>query len=335
MITAKALGAMPAFAIAELGERKTRRLMSDAGLAEDLTRVRHGYIPENALCEFVSGVGRALGENHLGLLFSPYLTVKDYGAWGDYVLSAPDLGTALYRAQREMALHSNTDRVEFVRQGNRISYAYSFGLRNHDIYPEMAFSAVSAMLSIPRSYLGANWSPSRIEFDFPQQRRGSVAEETFGCPAVFARPQLRLVFPKSVLSARRMHAGGVATPVTRSDIVRERSRPPSDMLQSLRAVIDMHVSDRSASLERLAIAMGLGPRSIQRQLEAYGTNFRDVLTIAKMERACELLVQQKTPVGDVANALGYEEPGNFSRAFKAHFGTAPTSYIRASAKTVQ
>ncbi|WP_037311512.1 AraC family transcriptional regulator ligand-binding domain-containing protein [Ruegeria halocynthiae] len=256
MITAKALGAMPDFAIAVLGERKTLRLLSDAGLAENLIRERLGYIPENALCEFVTGIGRALGEEHLGLLFSPYLTVEDYGAWGKFVLSAPDLGTALLRAQREMRLHSNTDRVEFVNQGNTISYAYEFGLKHHPSYPDMAYSAVAAMLSIPRSYLGQSWSPLRIEFDFPEECGSVQAEGTFGCPTLFDRPKLRLVFPKSVLTAPALKSD-LAMPVTRSDIIRERLSPPANMLQSIRAVLDMQIADRDASLERLAHAIGI------------------------------------------------------------------------------
>lgn len=329
MITAKALGAMPDFAISELGERKTLCLLSDSGLAESLIRERLGYIPENALCEFVTGIGRALGEDCLGLLFSPYLTVKDYGAWGSFVLAAPDLGAALLRAQREMRLHSNTDRVEFVQQGNTVSYAYKFGLKNHVSYPDMAYSAVAAMLSIPRSYLGQNWSPSRIEFDFPKERGSGQAEETFGCPTLFDRPKLRLVFPKSVLAAPALKPG-LAMPTTRSDIIRERQTPPANMLQSIRVVVDMQIADRNASLERVSQAMGIGPRSVQRQLSTYGTHFRELLNAAKMDRACELLRLKGSSIAGVADALGYREPGNFTRAFKTRFGTSPSKYARSA-----
>lgn len=325
MITAKALGAMPAFAMAEMGEKKTLGLLSQVGLAEQFIEDRHGYITEHALCEFVHGISRALGEDRLGLLFSPYLTVADYGAWGRYVLSAPDLETALLRAQREMGLHSNTDRVEFECRGNIVTYTYKFGHKHHVSYPDMAYSAVAAMMSIPRAYLGQGWSPTKIEFDVPSERGSAHAQETFGCPVLFNRAQLRLVFPSSDLGARRSKLGPKML-TTRGDIVRERSGPPITLLHSIRAVVDMQVADRNVSLERLAQAMDIGPRSVQRQLAIYGTNFREVLKAARMDRACELLKLKGSTVAEVADTLGYREPGNFTRAFTQYFGASPTRY---------
>ncbi len=327
MISSKALGAMPTFAANELGEKKTLRLLSDAGLLESFMTERHGFIPEYSLCAFIEGVSRALGEDRLGLLFAPYLTVADYGAWGDYVLSAPDLGTALKRAQQEMKLHSSTDRVEFVIFGNLVSYTYSFGLRSHSSYPDIAFSAVASMLSIPRHYLGQNWSPAKIEFDFPKSLCFGMAEEVFGCPVSFGGSCLRLLFDTSVLST----PGSLNHSIqfnTRHDIIRERSTPPEDMLTSVNAVVELHVADGGASLERLAQAMGVGPRRLQRHLAKQGTGFREVLVKARMERAVELLMLKGSSVGTVSEALGYNEPGNFTRAFTQHFGASPTKYLK-------
>ncbi|MDO6480858.1 AraC family transcriptional regulator [Shimia thalassica] len=326
MITAKALGAMPGFALEEMGERRTLRLLSDVGLAEQFVEDRQGYIPEHALCEFVSGISQALGEDRLGLLFAPYLTVEDYGAWGQYVLSAPNLGIALLRAQQEMSLHSNTDRVEFVTCNNMVSYAYKFGHKHHACYPDLAYSAVAAMLSIPKAYLGQGWSPAKIEFDFPSDHDSSLAEETFGCPVQFNRPALRLVFPSAVLGAPR-GSSSLTPETTRGDIVRERAPPPKTMLHSICAVVDMQVADRNVSLERLAQAMNIGPRSIQRKLSTSGTSFREVLMTARMKRACELLASQDSTVAGVAETLGYNEPGNFTRAFTTYFGKSPSHYL--------
>lgn len=322
---------MPAFAFAEMGEQKTLRLLSDVGLAERFIDERHGYIPEHALCEFVTGISRALGEDRLGLLFASYLTVEDYGAWGQYVLSAPDLRTALLRAQQEMRLHSNIDRVSFECCEDFVSYSYNFGHKSHASYPNLAYSAAGAMLSIPKHFLGQSWTPSKVEFDFPAAMGSSRAEETFGCPILYNRSRLRLVFPLSAISTPR---SGLlqAKMVTREDILRERAAPPSTFLQSIRAVLDMQIADRNVSLERLALAMGTGPRSIQRLLSINGMNFRALLTTARMERACEMMVLKGITVASVADTLGYEEPGNFSRAFKQHFGVSPTKYIQASPK---
>lgn len=329
MITAKALGAMPAFTLSELGERKTRQIMSGAGLEATFINERKGFIPEYALCEFVAAVSRELGEDNLGLLFSPFLTVADYGAWGDYVLSAPDLGTAMKRAQQEMRLHSSADWVHFVIFGSLVSYSYAFGLRSHPTYPNMAFSAVAAMLSIPKHFLGKDWAPLKIEFDFPAAGYATVAEETFGCPVLFGGSMLRLLFDKTQLNAPNPNLGFFPT-TTRNDIVRERSAPPSDFPNSVRSVVELHLAAQDVSLERLAHSMGIGPRGVQRQLSRHGTGFRQILNESRMKRAQELLVMKGSTVASVSETLGYEEPGNFSRAFARYFGVPPTKFASAA-----
>jgi len=328
MISTKALGAMPAFAVSELGEKKAFHLLSAAGLSDRYLSEKEGYIPENALCEFVAGVGRELGEDNLGLLFAPFLTVADYGVWGDFVLSAPDLGTALLRAQKLMHLHSSTDRVEFLVLGGAVSYSYEFGLKSHDSYPDIAASAVAAMLSIPKHYLGQIWCPSHIEFDFPSGQNCTIAEETFGCPVSFDGSRLRLVFDATCLSTP-LPSHHVSRPTTPGDILRERSRPPATLINSISTVVDQHVADGNASLDRLAHTIGVGPRRLQRHLRKCGTNFRAVLTKSRMERAVELLVLKGSSVQNVSEALGYGEPGNFTRAFTQRFGVSPSRYVSA------
>lgn len=325
MISAKALGAMPAFAVGELGERKALRMLKAAGLVERFVDVREGYIPEHALCTFVSSVGLELGQDNLGLFFAPLLTVADYGAWGRFVLSAPDLGTALKRAQQVMYLHSSVDRVEFVVLGDLVSYCYRFGLRSHHSYPDVAYSAVAAMLSIPRHFLGPNWSPLKVEFNFPAGRQPVMAEETFGCPVSFDGTDLQLLFHKSVLSTPSPSPHAFQT-TTRSDIVLERSAPPEDLVRAVCAVVGVQLLERDISLDGVAQALGIGPRSIQRQLSSHGTTFRELVTRTRMDRALNLLILKGNTVAAVSDALGYGEPGNFSRAFTQHYGASPRKY---------
>ena len=50
------------------------------------------------------------------------------------------------------------------------------------------------------------------------------------------------------------------------------------------------------------------------------------LRMAKMNKAAELLRGKKITVAEVARELGYENPSNFTRTFKAMFGVLPKAY---------
>lgn len=45
-----------------------------------------------------------------------------------------------------------------------------------------------------------------------------------------------------------------------------------------------------------------------------------------MEKACELLGDIQYKSYDIAYYIGYDNPKNFSRAFKAYFGMTPKEY---------
>ena len=208
MISAKSLGAMPRFAAAELGEKRAGHALMAAGLPLHFLEGTDGYIPEHSLAEFIGDVSRRLGHDGLGLLWAPYLTVADYGAWGRYVLTAPDLGTALSRARQEMQFHSNTDRVRMRVGARLVVYSYEFGLKGHPSYPDIAYSAVAVVLSIPRHFLGSGWAPLPIEFDFPRPAQGFKVEESFGCPVTFGHENLRIFLPRHLLSVPNPCASG-------------------------------------------------------------------------------------------------------------------------------
>ncbi|RBW51633.1 hypothetical protein DS909_18780 [Phaeobacter gallaeciensis] len=323
MISAKSLGAMPQFATAELGRKSTESAMLAAGLPLHFLDIQEGYIPEHSLVEFIRNVSCRLGYDGLGLLWAPYLTVADYGAWGSYVLSAPDLKTALRRAEKEMKYHSNTDQVRMHIGTNLVSYSYEFGLRAHSSYADIAFSAIAAVLSIPRHFLGANWAPTRIEFDIVRPPKTIQIEETFRCPVTFGHQTLRVLFPRHLLSAPNPTRSQTML-TSREDISRERGLgPPNSLFQSACATVLIQLSDQSVSMDRTALLLGTSVRTLQRHLNEEGVSFRMLVNDVRMQRARELLGLKGTSVTTVATVLGYSSPNNFSRAFSTRFGMSP------------
>jgi len=59
-------------------------------------------------------------------------------------------------------------------------------------------------------------------------------------------------------------------------------------------------------------------------LERTGLHFRDLTSRVRMETARERVVETDMPLAAVAEAAGYANPFSFSRAFRKHFGKAPS-----------
>lgn len=319
---------MPQFALSELGEKGWKNALFAAGLPEHFLEQLEGYIPENAMANFVSETSRALGQDGLGLLWAPEITVQDYGVWGDYILSAHTLEIALRRGQQIMPFHSNTDTVSLEVQGPIARYRYFFGLQDHKAYPDIAYTALASMLSIFRHFLGAGWAPGRIQMNIPRPTVSNLVEETFGCPVQYQSKSLSIFFQSRELF-KRNKAPDKVQKTTIQDIVRERANgPPKDLRTLVRGVLFHHVGTPKFCLETTARMLGRGPRKLQRDLEREGRTFRELANTVKADRAIELLGLSGQSVSTVALDLGYTSPTNFRRAFKKETGVAPRSYLR-------
>ncbi len=61
--------------------------------------------------------------------------------------------------------------------------------------------------------------------------------------------------------------------------------------------------------------------------ETFGLTFRDYLINYRLREACRLLENPQSAVGDVGFAVGFQDPGYFSRIFKQRLGITPSSLI--------
>ncbi|NOE19755.1 helix-turn-helix domain-containing protein [Ruegeria atlantica] len=327
MISAKALGAMPQFVLDVAGERRLIAAMRAAELSYKFVDERSGYISAHSLATFIHEAAWSTGLQNIGLFWSPHLTVAEYGAWGRYVLSAPNLGTALNRASFVMPLHSSTDRAWLESPGSPARFCYDFGIKSHRAYPDVGFSAIGVILSIFKAYLGANWTPRAVLLNFHKVTNANEAEDVFRCPVIWDAPQLGIEFDRSCLQASRSSRPNAENPTTVDDIARERlGGPPETLSERVAELARQQLNDDAVSIDSIARSLDVGVRTLQRRLEAEGGRYRNIINRVRIERATELLALPTEAVSDIATALGYETSNNFSRSFKRQMGISPTEF---------
>lgn len=326
MISSKALGLMPQFALEVGGDKALGRALADAGLPHRFIEQRDGYIPEAALANFVESIGRQIGQEGIGLLWSPFLTVADYGIWGKYVLSAPNLGDALGRGQQVMPLHSSVDRVENLVIGTSGWYGYRFGLREHPAYSDIAYSAIGVILSIFRHYLGVSWRPTLVCFDFQREPIEQLADDLLACPVQWNADRLGFWYDAKYNGCCGPRYNS-SSRVTIEDIIRERAGgPPKDFSGRVKAILLLQIEEGALDLDRAAQMLNIGPRGLQRRLSDENTSFRELFNSVRIQRAKELLRLGQDSITAIAGLLGYSSPNNFSRAFKVQVGISPREY---------
>lgn len=85
-------------------------------------------------------------------------------------------------------------------------------------------------------------------------------------------------------------------------------------------------NDGYLTIEDLSKQLNLTARTLRRRLEDEGTTYSTLLEEAKRRDAIVLLDKKTIEVRDVALLLGYQDPANFTRAFKQWTGQTPSQY---------
>ena len=89
----------------------------------------------------------------------------------------------------------------------------------------------------------------------------------------------------------------------------------------------LQTSYQHAALNEAAELVGISTGYLSRIYKEYkGTGFMEMLTRIRMEKAGELLQDPAYKSYEIAYLVGYDNPKNFTRAFKAYYQVTPRDY---------
>ena len=116
-----------------------------------------------------------------------------------------------------------------------------------------------------------------------------------------------------------LHCDALQSDHSRADV----SSQPT-VLEHVRAYLDAHY-DQPLDLRQVASLARLSPNYLNTQFRKWlGKGIHAYLTERRMNEARRLLHHPDRAVKDVAQAVGYADPLYFSKAFRKHFGQAPS-----------
>lgn len=327
VISSHVLHGLPAFVRCEMGEKALRQAVRAVGFDLELIESENVYIPHAAVIGFVEATARAAGEANFGVLIAPMMDVANYGSYGRYACGADTLGQAIERAITGLCYHSTDDRMSVAVVGDEVRYSYVFALAGRPGYGygNTAYAAAGVLLSLFRAYLPPGWRPLRVELDTDRPSQTGFFEDVFQCPVLFNAPAVTVVTQRHHLSVAPRRA---ARPiVTIEDLARDRrGGAPKELIDVVVEQIRAQVLTGSVSIDSAAQSIDISVRTLQRELNRAGTDFRSLASAARTQRAIELLRHTSGSVTRVSAELGYSSPANFARAFRNVTGSGPREF---------
>ncbi|BFM15098.1 AraC family transcriptional regulator [Maricurvus nonylphenolicus] len=84
--------------------------------------------------------------------------------------------------------------------------------------------------------------------------------------------------------------------------------------------------EKVPGMDEIAEILHMSSRTLNRRLKEMGTNYKELISDVRKNKAMELLTNPNYSVDEVAYSLGYSNASNFTKAFKLWTGNTPSVY---------
>lgn len=188
------------------------------------------------------------------------------------------------------------------------------------------------MLSMSQSLLsGVCYKPVpivKVYFDYPEPAETSLHQQIFAAELVFDQAFSGLFFPFEALAYPVVKVWDDSTSIKQeylSGIVGKSSE--DGFMRRLKRCIVRALPTGAMTIDSIASELAISRRTLQRRLSDRDEVFANVVQQLRSSMALHFLIDQKTPIIEIAFLLGYADTSSFSTAFKGWHGCSPTEYL--------
>ncbi len=318
--------------VASLGHTP-ESLCQAMGLSLQALRAPDARVPATVVEALAAHAARITGDANFGL----HLGLSVSGALEDdpgvlLLMACANARDALHLLVRVQRHWSDVDRASIVPDvgGLRLRYAFPcLGAAAQRHTDECAFAELVVSL---RAFTATSLAPREVTFRHARPADTREHEALFRAPLRFEAEHSEIALSDASLDLPFTRASPTWKAVFERQVLRsiERTRAGETFVAQTRAAVEAALLGGDVSLGFVARLAGLSARTLQRRLRDEGTTFAAVVDAVRHAQAVELLAQG-LPMRDLAERLGYADPGAFHHAFKRWTGTTPARHRSASA----
>lgn len=283
-------------------------------------------VPFTKACALFKACAQATACPHFGLLVGQRGGASSLGAISFLVRNAPDVDTALRDLVANLDLHDRgaSAFLEVTDDVAAIGYEiHEKGLPGTD---EVYDTALAIGCNIMRALCGPDWQPAEVLLrrDLPEDAR--PYESFFRAPVRFNAARNELRFAAACLKLTISQADSMLRRHFEQYFMQLRRQAVGSFQNEAYLAIMSRIGSSRLSLGELAAALAMHPRTLNRRLELAGTSFRELHNKARHDVACQLLVDTRSSLKEIARMLGYSNASAFNRAFVAWEGVSPAAW---------
>ncbi len=270
----------------------------------------------------------ASGDDAIGLKTGRYAKPAQFYAFGYSWLASSTLLGAIQRLTRYMQLMS-TASVEVSLTETDDSFALS------TVFPDASKSppkegidcGMTALLALCDIVAEQKICPLRVELTCPATVHPDAYRDALRAPIRFDAAVGIFHFDKETLRAPLPH--GAPDVAKATDRIAEQyieTLDPHKVASQVKRLLIALLPSGKADQELVSSRLNRSMSTLQRQLQAEGLSYRDVLESTRRSLAENYLQDKKHSLAQIAYLLGFSDQSNFSRAFKRWTSMSPKQY---------
>lgn len=306
--------------------------LSDSALlsGEPITAARFNRLLHNGQ--------KALGHERVGLEIGRRAKLATFGQLIPAIASAPTVREALYIVETYSRLLTSYARVEISARRNALVVRMWFEI---DLEPHTqryhAESGLCLLQDAIETLIGEPLTTAEYRFAFPTPPYADRYGEVLHSPVRFDQPAHGLVFPAVLADRPSPFSDPQAWLNTREQLAKLAGSQSEQQQPAFTELVRSYLNAQEPPLPDLnatANDLNISARTLNRRLHAEGASFRTLRSSVLQGWAERTLRDSDVTVEAISLMLGFSDPANFRRAFKAWTGDNPASY-RASSQRRQ
>jgi AraC-like DNA-binding protein len=302
-------------------------LCLQAGLDPQLMDDPNARYPLSATTRLWELAVEVSGDPAIGLRVSRFVSPTTFHALGYALVASGSLREVFERIVRYHQVISDALELELTRGEDR----YRFTLKVPEGSPAPAPEAIDAFAAIYvrtcRNRLGRDYAPLAVYLRRPEPADPKQWHTVFRAPIFFAADEDRLEFSIDDFESHLDDANPELA--EHNETVLKRALTQLRLLtweRKVRDAIEAQLPEGEPSAERIAEALHLSLRSLQRHLADEGCRFDTLLNECRENLALLHLRDPQCSLSEISYLLGFADTSSFSRAFKRWTGMTPGQF---------
>lgn len=307
-------------------------LLESAGIPAETLGDPHARLPLSTIEKLVTRARLLTGEPGLGVYLGLAMQISWHGYLGFAAMTAGTMGDAIELATRFVPTRTTALALRLHTEGKRASLVIEELAPLGASQDVLVLALIIGLSEIGRTLTGRELAGS-VDFAFPEPPWFARFTQVFRGPVRFGQPAHQWVFDADQLSLPLKMADAAALRLATEQCERELAALGTHTRISARTrALLGRTHSGFPSIDEVAQALHVSPRTLKRKLAAEGTSYSELLEALRRERALLLLRADELSLDQVAERLGYADAPTFNRAFTRWTGTSPASFRRAGGR---